>query len=244
MDVRTNFTMAPGMALIFDLDGVIVDSMPMHKEAWDRYLRRHGVVVEDLGTRMHGARNDQIVAELLGGELTPEEIFEHGAGKERLFREMMGHKLEAHLVPGVREFLEASEPVTKNVTDGVTEGTEVVPRKAIASNAEPANVDFVLDGANLRKYFHVTVDGHQVTHPKPFPDVYLRAAELLGVEPGACVVFEDSATGVEAAVRAGMRVVGVATHEKRLENVDLMIRDFRDERLVEWLRGLAHLRRE
>lgn len=238
MDVRTNFTMAPGMALIFDLDGVIVDSMPMHKEAWDRYLRRHGVVVEDLGTRMHGARNDRIVAELLGGELTPEEIFEHGAGKERLFREMMGHKLKEHLVPGVREFLKASEPVTKTVTEGVTEGTGEAPKKAIASNAEPANVDFVLDGADLRKYFAVAVDGHQVTHPKPFPDVFLRAAESLRVKPGDCVVFEDSATGVEAAGRARMRVVGVGTHEKRLENVDFMIRDFRDEGLVEWLTGL------
>lgn len=207
-------------ALLFDLDGVIIDSMPLHTEAWEVYLKRFGKWTPDLERRMHGARNDQIVSAFLGEDLTPVQIFEHGAAKERLFREMMQPQLEAHIVPGLREFL-AAEPDAP---------------KAIASNAEPANIDFVLDGAGLRKYFQAVVDGHQVAHPKPFPDGYLRAAELLKTPPENCIVFEDSPTGVEAGRRAGMRVVGVGTHQGQLADVELMIPDFRDPRLMDWLK--------
>ena len=209
----------PATALLFDLDGVIIDSMPLHTQAWELYLKRLGKWVPDLEKRMHGARNDQIVSAFLGESLTPAEIFEHGAAKERLFREMMQPLLERHIVPGLREFLAAFEPLPK----------------AIASNAEPANIDFVLDGAGLRGFFAETVDGHQVAHAKPFPDVYLRAAELLGTPPERCIVFEDSPTGVEAGRRAGMRVAGVGTHQGSLEGVEIMAPDFRDPRLAAWL---------
>jgi beta-phosphoglucomutase len=209
----------PGLALIFDLDGVIIDSMPLHTKAWELYLRRHGKWVPDLERRMHGGRNDQIVSAFFGADLTPEEVFEHGAAKERLFREMMGPQLEWHLVGGVRQFLVACQGVPKG----------------IASNAEPPNIDFVLDGAGLRPFFDVLVDGHQVANAKPFPDVYLRAAELLGCPAASCIVFEDSPTGVEAGRRAGMRVVGVGTHQGSLEGVELMVPDFLDPRLPVWL---------
>src|SRR5258708_36803838 len=102
---------------------------------------------------------------------------------------------------------------------------------AVASNAEPANLDMVLDGAGLRSHFRVVVDGQQVDRPKPFPDVYLRAAALLGVSPRKCIVFEDSPAGVEAGRSAGMRGVGVPTHSAALRDVDLPIRDFGDPKL-------------
>jgi beta-phosphoglucomutase-like phosphatase (HAD superfamily) len=105
----------------------------------------------------------------------------------------------------------------------------------LASNAEPANIAFVLDGLGLRRHFQVVVDGHQVDRPKPFPEIYLRAAELLGVAPAECVVFEDSPTGVEAGRAAGAKVVGVRTHPVELEGVDLLIPDFRDPALKGWL---------
>lgn len=209
------------LALLFDLDGVIVDSMPLHTEAWELYLKRLGKWAPDLEKRMHGARNDQIVSAFLGESLTPERIFEHGAAKERLFRELMAPQLERYIVPGVREFLTAFKDLPK----------------AIGSNAEPANIDFVLDGAGLRGFFQATVDGHQVAHAKPFPDVYLRAAELLQTPPERCIVFEDSPTGVEAGRRAGMRVAGVGTHQGSLDGVEIMAADFRDPRLADWLRS-------
>lgn len=212
----------PGRAIVFDLDGVVIDSMPMHTEAWRRYLHGLGIECDDIEPRMHGRRNDEIVADFIGANLAPEAVFAHGAAKEQLYRDMMRPALLAHLVPGVVEFLASSN------------GSPI----GLASNAEPANIDFVLDGAGLRQWFRVIVDGHQVDRPKPFPDIYLRAAYLLGVAPADCIVFEDSPAGAAAARAAGARVVGVETHSADLSGVDLSIRDFRDPALKEWLESV------
>jgi len=206
-------------AFIFDLDGVLIDSMPLHRDAWRIYLNRLGIPIENIELRMHGRRNDEIVSEFIGRDLPASEIFEHGAAKERLFREMMAPALQAHIVPGVREFLAK---------------WQATPR-AVASNAESANIDFVLDGAGLRGCFSVIVDGHQVARAKPAPDVYLRAAELLGVAPADCIVFEDSPAGVEAGRAAGSRVIGVGTHTMDLPGTELVVRDFHDPALERWL---------
>ena len=109
---------------------------------------------------MYGRRNDEIVRDFFGPRLSAEEVAAHGAAKEELYREMLGPRLAEALVPGVPEFLQRHA--------GQTVG--------LATNAEPANVDFVLDGSGLRAYFRVVVDGHQVRHAKPHPEIYLRAA--------------------------------------------------------------------
>lgn len=210
---------ARGLALIFDLDGVVVDSMPLHTMAWLRYLDQLGVPGKEITARMHGRRNDEIVREFMGPDAPDHVIVEHGAAKERLFREMMGANLMQSLVPGVADFLAR------------TEGLPV----ALATNAEPANVDFVLDGANLRRWFKVIADGSQVRNAKPAPDIYLAAGERLGVAPRNCIVFEDSPTGIAAARSAGMRVVGILTHSETLDDVDLSVADFRDPELEKWL---------
>ena len=206
------------LAFLFDMDGVIVDSMPMHTHAWNLYLEGLGLRSDDLENRMHGRRNDEIVREFIGDRLSPQEVFDHGAAKEALYRELMADRLAEKLVPGVVDFIGRHESVPM----------------AVGTNAEPANVDFVLDGAGLRRHFKAIVDGMQVKRPKPSPDVYLRAADLLGVDPRSCVVFEDSPAGVEAARAAGTRVVGVETHGE-LAGVDFRIRNFEDRDLDRWL---------
>lgn len=211
---------ADGLGLVFDLDGVVIDSMPMHLTAWQAYLKSLGIELAEVDSCMHGRRNDDIVSEFIGPELSPQEVFKHGAAKESLFREMMGPYLMRHLVPGILEFLDTCV--------GVPIG--------LATNAEPANADFVLDGAGLRRYFQVVVDGHQVQRPKPEPDVYLHAARLLGVDPKNCIVFEDSPVGIAAAKASGARVVAVRTYAAELPQVDLVIRDFLDPALERWLR--------
>jgi beta-phosphoglucomutase family hydrolase len=210
---------ARGLALIFDLDGVIVDSMPLHTLAWLRYLEQLGSSRKDVAARMHGRRNDEIVREFLGPDVPDEVVFEHGAAKERLFREMMSADLTKSLVPGVADFLARSE------------GLPV----ALATNAEPANVAFVLDGTNLRRWFQVIADGSQVRNAKPAPDIYLAAGARVGVAPRNCIVFEDSPTGIAAARAAGMRVVGILTHDQTLDRVDVAVRDFLDPELEKWL---------
>lgn len=208
-------------ALIFDLDGVIVDSNPVHVEVWREYLGRFGIEIPaDLPERMYGLRNDQIVGTLMGGHYTAEEVFQHGAAKEELYRRRMRPQLARRLVPGIVRFLElhAGWPM------------------AVASNAEPANVEFILRESGLSKYFPVIVDGHQVARPKPDPEVFLRAAELLGRAPSQCVVFEDSSAGVTAAKAAGCRVVALRTTHASLPEADLTVDDFLSPELEPWLR--------
>jgi len=210
------------MAMVLDMDGVIVDSNPLHTAAWRQYNRRFGVDAgETLADRMYGRRNDEIVWDFFGTALSAAEAAAHGAAKEALYREMLAPVLEKRLVPGVRDLLRrhAGMPV------------------GLATNAEPPNVDFILDRAGLRPYFRIVIDGHQVAHAKPHPEIYLRAAERLSVAPRNCIVFEDSYSGVEAARAAGTRIVGVRTTHQDLPGTDLAIADFRSPELEGWLRA-------
>jgi beta-phosphoglucomutase len=214
-----------GLALVFDMDGVIVDSNPMHREAWRLYNRRFGIETDEaMQQRMYGKRNDEIVTDFFGAGLTPEEVIAHGAAKESLYREMMAAHLMESLVPGATDLLQNCN------------GTPV----GLATNAERANVDFLLDGVvvgdtPLRGFFRAVVDGQQVSRAKPYPDIYLRVAELLGADPRNCIVFEDSRTGVEAARTAGARVIGLRTTHKEFKNVELSVDDFRNPELEKWL---------
>lgn len=207
-------------AFIFDMDGVIVDSNPLHRVAWEEYNRQHGLETTDaMQKRMYGKRNDVIVRDFYGANLSEDEVSAHGAAKEELYREMLKSGIEAALVPGIRGFLERHIEIPK----------------AVATNAEPANLNFVLDGAGLRRFFRAAIDGHQVKNPKPNPEVFLRAADALGVAPEQCLVFEDSYTGVQAGLAAGMRVIGLATTDLDLPGVSLMIPDFNSVELEAWL---------
>ncbi len=208
------------VAFLFDVDGVLVHSMPLHMQAWEEYLASLGIEVEDLERRMHGKRNAELVTDLISKDLTEAEAFAHGARKEELWREMLLRDgVERYQVAGLRQFLEKHRTVPK----------------AVASNAEPKNIDFVLDQYGLRRYFEAAVSGMEVARPKPFPDIYLEAARRLGAKPEACIVFEDSPTGLEAAIGAGMRVIGIETTPADLTGSEIKVPNFSDPRLEEWL---------
>jgi beta-phosphoglucomutase len=214
--------MAEGLAFIFDMDGVIVDSNPLHRESWARFNGRYGLeTTEGMHQRMYGRRNDEIIRDFFGSELPPEEVAARGKAKEELYREMMAARVEEFLVPGIRQFLERFRDTPMG----------------LASNAEPENVALVLDGAALGPYFRAVVDGHQVRNPKPHPDIYLRAAECLQVEPANCIVFEDSFSGVAAAVAAGMRVIGLSTTYDNLPGTHITIDNFLSTVLEPWLQS-------
>ncbi len=209
-----------GLALMFDLDGVIVDSNPVHSSCWREYLRGFGIeAADDFDQRMYGRRNDEIVRLVFGAALDEAEILRRGAEKEHLFRIKMAPVLERHLVKGLRQFLERHREAPK----------------AVATNGERANLDFVLTEGGLSGYFQVTLNGEQVCRPKPDPEIYLRAADLLNVPPRNCIVFEDSQTGLRAARAAGTRVVGLTTTHAELPGADLSVRDFTDPGLELWL---------
>ena len=220
MPSKTNSGLAEGLALVFDMDGVLVDSNPIHCEAWEVFNRRYGLeTTEAMRWSMYGKRNDEIVREYFGEGLAPQEVVARGAAKEQLYREMIASRIEEILVPGLRAFLELHRD----------------DLMAVASNAEPENLDFVLDRSGLRSYFRVVVDGHQARYPKPHPELYLRTAGLLGVAPVNCLIFEDSYYGVEAARAAGARVIGVLTTHGDLPGAALTIDNFGNGDLAQWL---------
>ncbi len=207
-------------ALLFDMDGVLLDSNPVHAQAWIAYNRRHGVETDDaMLARMYGSHNAELIREFLGVALSDAEVVAHGAAKEVLYRELMAPQMEQRMVPGLRRFLERHS--------GVPMG--------LATNAERPNVDLVLRQMDLARYFPVVVDGNQVSRPKPFPDVYLKAAELLGAEPARCIVFEDSHAGVTAARAAGMAVVALRTTHQEFDDAQFVMDDFEDPKLESWL---------
>jgi beta-phosphoglucomutase family hydrolase len=220
MTIANRPPLAEGLALIFDMDGVLLDSNRAHREAWIAYNRGFGVeTTEEMVERMYGRRNDQIVRDFFGEALSVDEVARRGAEKERLYREMVAPQLEQMLVPGLRDFLEQYRDAAM----------------AVASNAEPDNVSFLLDRAGLRPFFRVVVDGHQVSRPKPDPEIYFFAAERLKVDPKNAIVFEDSLSGVEAARAAGMRVIGLRTTYDSLPGTAISIDNFFSEDLRTWL---------
>lgn len=225
--VFENLHVAPGLAFLFDMDGVIVESTLLHTRAWELYLSRLHIDPNGILQRMLGKRNDQIVRDVFGPSLSPGDVFQHGARKEALYREMMAPVLHAQLVPGVVDFIRAARALG-------------VPC-ALTTNAEPLNVDFVLDGAGLSDCFLTKVDGYQVAKPKPDPEIYLTATARLGISPANCVVFEDSPGGMQAARAAGTHLVALLTTLPEAPMAGLAVPDFLDERLLPWISALRPL---
>lgn len=193
----------PGWSAIFDWDGVIVDTSRYHESSWERLAAEEGrCLPAGHFKRGFGMKNDRIIPEILGWSDDPGEIARLGRRKEALFRELVrAGGLSA--LPGVREWIARL-------------ARALVPR-AIASSTERANIACCLELLGLGPRFDAAVSAEDVARGKPDPDVFLRAAEALGVDPRRCVVFEDALMGIRAARAAGMRVVAVATTHPAVE---------------------------
>ncbi len=182
---------------IFDWDGVVIDSSKHHEESWQR-LAREGTreLPEGHFKKGFGMKNEFIIPELLGWTRQPEEIVELSLRKEALYREVVSERgLEA--LPGVETWLR------KLAAAGV-------PR-AVGSSTHRANIDLSLKLIGLSAFFTEVITSEDVSHGKPDPEVFLKAAERIGRRPDQCVVFEDAHVGIQAARNAGMRVIAVAT---------------------------------
>jgi beta-phosphoglucomutase len=202
------------------MDGVIIDSNPLHRQAWEAFNRRYGLeTTEAMHESMYGKRNDDIIRNFFGTGLPLDEVLARGAAKEVLYREMAKGRLEEMLVPGLREFLDDFR--------GAPMG--------LASNGEPENVEFIVENAGLRPYLRAVVNGHEVVNPKPDPEIYLRVAGILQVAPANCIVFEDSLAGVRAGLSAGMRVVGIRTTHGDLPGASMNVDNFLSGELRQWL---------
>lgn len=187
------------MVLIFDMDGVIVDNHQFHFDAFVEFGKRHGLTItRESFNPNFGRTNSEIMKSLFGEGITDAEIEILAQEKEEMYRQL--YKPHIKPVSGLPEFLQQA-------------ASHKLPI-ALATSAPAENVHFTLTETGLRGYFSVITDASMVSHGKPDPEVYLLTAARLGVEPSECVVFEDSFSGIEAAQRAGMRVIGVATTYK------------------------------
>ena len=206
----------------------MVNNLDIHRQAFAEFFRRYGVerTFDELN-RHFGRGNDDIM-----GELMPREIVERvgirelGNQKEAIYREIYAPIITPQA--GLIEFL------AKSHERGLL--------AAVGSSGFRANVDFVLDKCNIRKYFQAAVAGDEVTRCKPDPEIYLTAAKHLGLKPEECIVFEDAEAGIEAAKRAGIKVVALATTFSRdfLEKTaaDALVDDF-TQLSVDMLRALV-----
>ncbi len=210
-------------AFLFDLNGTIIDDMEFHARAW------YDILVNELGAnitweqtkkQMYG-KNDELLVRIFGeGHFTKERMRELSFEKERRYQKEFTPHLK--LIDGLQSFLDLSQ---KN-------GMPM----AIGSAAIMFNIDYILDGLNLRPYFKAIVSADDVAISKPHPETFTKCADELGIPYQNCIVFEDAPKGVEAALNAGMKAVVLTTYHEveefsHLPNVLMFIKDYTDPSL-------------
>ena len=207
---------ASPFAILFDMDGVIVDNNQFHKSAWQQFCTNNGFNFpeDEMNKHVYGRTNKDILNFLFGKELQPEEIDRCGEEKEHIYREI--YKPHIKLLKGLIDFLKKAKE--NNI------------KLAVATSAPKTNLDFVLGNTNIKQFFDVLVDDSFITHGKPNPEIYLKTADLLDIPAKKCIVIEDSLSGIKAGLNAGMKVIGVTTTHavEELSTAHHVINDFNE----------------
>lgn len=213
-------------ALIFDMDGTMVDSMPAHAQSWDLFRQRHHLAlsVDEILKRTTGRNGIECVRELLGPDIPEDKAKEIIDRKEADYREIFARDFRE--VAGFSRFARQVQ--------------ERGLKTAVATAGDRDNLRFVLERLHLRP--DAEVRGDQGLPGKPAPDIFLKAAKILGLAPADCIVFEDAPFGIEAAGRAGMRAVAVCTTHPAQElagaHVIAAVRDYQELMNNEFLESL------
>lgn len=207
--------------MIFDMDGVIVDSNPYHRIALKKFCEKHGYYLSDdyLKTKIFGRTNADWLRELFGDKLDEKQIVDFEEEKESLFRAI----IDPHIKPvkGLIDFLLLLQD-------------NHIPR-AIATSAPSSNVEFVLNKTGAGKFFQIIIDGNMIKNSKPHPEIYLKTIHAIGYPPEKCLVIEDSLSGMESAIKAGCKVIGLTTTHPReeLQAAQFVIDDFKQLSLAD-----------
>jgi len=211
-------------AILWDLDGVIVNSMEFHYQAYREVLAGHGrdLSREEYLRELIGLRNYVILRRVLG-DLSENEVTALAEEKEKAFRRLIAGNVEA--LPGAERLVRRAK--------------EAGLLQAIVSSTPRANIEGMLQSLGLWETFEVIVGEEDATRGKPDPEGFLIAAQRLGVPPQECVVIEDAPEGIAAGKAGGMRCIGVTTTRppKRLSQADLVVETLEDERVWELVRG-------
>lgn len=198
-------------AVIFDMDGVLVDNHHAHFQAWMALSKKYQFPLSDeIYLRDYNGKTNKDLFNMIFGEISQDRFEELVQEKEKMYQEAAQNLSELN---GLTDFLK------KLKSKGL--------KLAVGTSAPSMNVKFILDRLNLRSYFDVVVDGFMVTKGKPDPEIYNKCKSLLGVSKA--IVFEDALLGIEAGKRAHCDVIGVATTHKREElesKVEHIVSDF------------------
>ncbi|MEP7109880.1 MAG: HAD family phosphatase [Ferruginibacter sp.] len=208
-------------AFLFDLNGTMIDDMKYHIKAWHDILNNFGanISMEQMKSACYG-KNEELLERMLPGRFSNKEKKSMSLEKEIAYQNEYRPGLA--LINGLPDFLDRAK--ANHI------------QMAIGSVAIMFNIDFVLDGLNIRSYFNSIVSADDVSFSKPHPETYLKCADLLGEDPANCIVFEDSPRGVESAANAGMRSVVLTTMHTREEfneftNILCFVEDYTDRQL-------------
>lgn len=208
--------MKEAIAVIFDMDGVICHTNPYHSMAFREFFSKRDLspTDEEFAMHMFGKSNSYILSHFLQRVIKGEELLQMENEKESLFRQIY------------EPYIDPIEGIVSFITDLHSNGAKL----GVATSAPQANLDLILTKVPIREYLGSIMASENVKKHKPDPEVYLTSAKNLGVEPDQCVVFEDSFSGVSAAINAGMRVVGVLSSHTReeLPPCNLYIENYRE----------------
>ena len=206
-------------AFIFDMNGTMINDMQFHEDAWYEILvnQQHAPLTRaQVKSHMYG-KNEELFERVFGaGKFSKEEMNDIALQKEQQYQKDFLQHLK--LIKGLDELLVKAK--ANNI------------QMAIGTAAIPFNIDYVLDNLQIRQYFKALISANDVAVSKPHPDVFLKAAEQLGIAPQDCLVFEDAPKGIEAARRAGMQAVGITSYhtaaELQNDNVLCIVSDYTD----------------
>jgi len=199
-------------AVLWDLDGTLADSRDYHWRAWQEAMGAEGLrITEAQFSSSFGQRNDAILSQWLGSDADPDQVIRVGEAKEARYRELVESEGMEPL-PGAAEWVRFLH--------------EAGWGQAIASSAPRLNVEVMHRVLGFSDFIEVLVGAEDVRKGKPDPEVFLKAAERLGVTPGRCVVVEDAEAGIQAARRGGMRSIGVGPGE--VGAADVVVRHLSD----------------
>ena len=187
----------PARALVFDMDGTMIDSMPAHARSWEVFTRRHGIrmPLDEVLRKTTGRTGVECIRVLLGEHVDDASARTLIGEKEALYREFFGADFRE--VPGFRDFAQQAKK----------RGLKL----AVATAGDKDNIAFALERLKLADRPDAIVGGDEGIAGKPQPDLFLEAARRVQVQPAQCIVFEDAPFGIEAARRAGMRAVAICT---------------------------------